>query len=155
MNASTNKSLLLALAAAAVGAASMYWLDPRLGKQRRRIAQDRAGAVVRSSGRAFRTRLGSAAVRLMHRIQGRLTQAREHWRRNDLPSDDDTVRDRVQSRLGHLLQRQGRIQVNVRNGCAMLRGAAPSRILKRVVRATRAVPGVVDVNVRRVRREHG
>ncbi|QWP75400.1 BON domain-containing protein [Lysobacter sp. K5869] len=148
MNAAM-KTLLAALAAAAAGAAAMYWNDPKLGRQRRALARDRGGAAVRKLGHGARAHFDGRAKRFADRAKGLLARTRAQPRDGDF-ADDEMLRDRVRSRLGHLLRFQDAIRTDVERGRVVLHGHASPRTLARIVRAAGSLPGVAGVDARDV-----
>jgi hypothetical protein len=93
------------LGAAAAGALAMYYLDPELGAQRRRLLAE----LVRS-GLPGERRQARQRVRAYHRV----TQAD--------PQSDADLRDQIQTRLGRLVTYPGAIDVSVSNGVVRLSG---------------------------------
>jgi len=93
------------LGAAAAGALAMYYLDPELGAQRRRLLAE----LVRS-GLPGERRQARQRMRAYHRI----TQAD--------PQSDADLRDQIQTRLGRLVSYPGAIDVGVSNGVVRLSG---------------------------------
>ena len=93
------------LGAAAAGALAMYYLDPELGAQRRRLLAE----LVRS-GLPGERRHARLPLRAYHRV----TQAD--------PQSDAHLRDQIQTRLGRLVSYPGAIDVSVSNGVARLSG---------------------------------
>jgi hypothetical protein len=98
------------LGAAAAGALAMYYLDPELGAQRRRLLAE----LVRSGLPGERRQAGQRP-RAFHRI----TQAD--------PQSDADLRDQIQTRLGRLVSHPGAIDVSVSNGVVRLSGRVLSK----------------------------
>jgi hypothetical protein len=126
---------------AALGAAAAYLLDPDRGRGRRaRLAAQAAAAFRRTSAMAAgRGRYAvSAAVGRVLEARSRLTPA---------PADDTTLRDRIRSEaLGHARIPAGRINIDVVDGRATLRGELDdARVIEEVAERVRAVPGVLAV----------
>jgi osmotically-inducible protein OsmY len=128
---------------AALGAAAAYLFDPDSGDGRRARLRDQAGALVRQ-GRERADELsrhaGNVVEGKLHELSGTTDL--------DRPMDDATIADRIRSEV---LGRRGDLKadgvvVNVENGKAQLRGAAPSsETIEDIVDRTRAVAGVLDV----------
>ncbi|MEJ8837208.1 BON domain-containing protein [Ramlibacter sp. AN1133] len=93
------------LGALAAGALAMYYLDPELGAQRRRLLAE----LVRS-GLPHERRQARQRLRAYHRI----TQAD--------PQSDAELRDRIQARLDRLVSHPGAIDVSVAEGVVRLGG---------------------------------
>jgi osmotically-inducible protein OsmY len=127
---------------AALGAAAAYLFDPDSGDGRRARLRDQAGALVRQ-GRARADGLSRHAGNV---IEGRLHEIGEAADL-DRPMDDATIADRIRSEvLGRSGLEADGVVVNVENGKAQLRGAAPTaETIEDIVDRTRAVAGVLDV----------
>jgi osmotically-inducible protein OsmY len=119
-----------------VGAAAAYFLDPRLGRTRRKKLQDMAaGRVRRLSDEAERR-----ANKLRSDVRGK-AEAIKHLTPEDREPDDGTVAQRVRSDAlrGH----HPEILVDVAEGRVTLRGGLADGILRReIVARVMAVPGV-------------
>jgi osmotically-inducible protein OsmY len=127
---------------AALGAAAAYLFDPDSGNGRRARLRDQAGAFVRRSRERadeLSRHAGNVVEGTLHELGGAADP--------DRAMDDATVADRIRSEvLGRRgLQADG-VVVNVENGVAQLRGAAPkTETIEDIVDRTRAVTGVVEV----------
>lgn len=97
------------LGAAAAGALAMYYLDPDLGAQRRKLLAD----LVRS-GLPGGERQGQGRGRHARRVYHRTTLAD--------PQSDAELRDRIEERLGRMVSHPRAIQVSVENGVVRLSG---------------------------------
>lgn len=127
---------------AAIGAAIAYLFDPDRGRARRARLGDQAAALLRRSTAATGRRgryLATTAAGRMSEARSRLTPP--------APVDDATLRDRIRSEaLGHARIAAGKINVDVADGRATLRGEMDdSALIGEVVARVRAVPGVVSV----------
>ncbi|MBL0426219.1 BON domain-containing protein [Ramlibacter alkalitolerans] len=98
------------LGAVAAGALAMYYLDPELGAQRRRLLAE----LVRS-GLPQERRQARQRTRAYHRV----TQAD--------PQSDADLRDQIQTRLGRLVSHPDTIDVSVDNGVVRLGGRVLSK----------------------------
>jgi len=98
-----------ALGAAAAGALAMYYLDPDLGAQRRKLLAE----LVRS-GLPGGERAAGGRSRPVRRAYHRATSAD--------PQTDAELRDRIQARLDRMVSHPRAIQVSVDNGVVRLGG---------------------------------
>lgn len=113
------------LGAAAAGALAMYYLDPELGAQRRRLLAD----LVRS-GLPGGRRQAPQRVRAYHRV----TTAD--------PQSDADLRDQIQTRLGRLVSHPGAIDVSVSNGMVRLSGRVLAKERDGLLEQVQQMPGV-------------
>ncbi|HZE17266.1 MAG TPA: SRPBCC family protein, partial [Mycobacterium sp.] len=131
MNKTTHR-----LFAAGLGAAAMYFLDPRTGRRRRSVLRDKA----RHGVRVGRDYAGTTYRDVQHRLEGMGAIAR-NWGRSQ-PVTDDVVVQRVRTRLGRLVSHPSSITVNVRDGVVSLSGPILQRELERTRRQIPRVAGV-------------
>jgi gas vesicle protein len=126
---------------AALGAAAAYLFDPDSGDGRRARLRDQAGALVRQG----RERADGLSRHTGSVIDGKLHELGAADL--DRTMDDATVADRIRSEVfGRSDLEADGVVVNVENGKAQLRGAAPSaETIEHIVDRTRAVTGVLDV----------
>jgi hypothetical protein len=113
------------LGAMAAGALAMYYLDPELGAQRRRLLAE----LVRS-GLPQERRQARRRMRAYHRI----TQAD--------PQSDADLRGQIQARLGRLVSYPGAIDVSVDNGVVRLGGRVLSKEREGLLEQVQQMPGV-------------
>jgi hypothetical protein len=113
------------LGAAAAGALAMYYLDPELGAQRRRLLAE----LVRS-GFPGERRQARQRMRAYHRV----TQAD--------PQSDADLRDQIQTRLGRLVSHPGAIDVSVSNGVVRLSGRVLAKERDGMLEQVQQMPGV-------------
>ena len=117
------------LGAAAAGALAMYYLDPELGAQRRKLLAE----LVRSG-------LPGGE----QRVQGRGRYGRRaylHMPSSD-PQSDAELRDRIQSRLGRMVSHPRAIQVSVDNGVVRLSGRVLAKEREGLLAQVQQMPGV-------------
>jgi hypothetical protein len=93
------------LGAMAAGALAMYYLDPELGAQRRRLLAELVRSGLPQERRQERER---------RRAYHRVTRAD--------PQSDAELRDQIQTRLGRLVSYPGAIDVSVSDGVVRLGG---------------------------------
>ena len=126
---------------AALGAAAAYLFDPDSGDGRRARLRDQAGALVRQG----RDRADGLSRHAGNVIEGKLHEL-GGAADLDRPVDDATVADRIRSEVLGRGDLGADVVVNVENGKAQLRGAAPTAAtIEDIVDRTRAVAGVLDV----------
>src|SRR5262249_1793224 len=133
------KWTLLSGAAAAVGAAALYFLDRERGRGRRAAFSRKAGRLTAS--------LAGSASRYAGDVQRRLKGiAREAWnyppRR---PPDDRVLEERIRSRMGRIVAHPHRIHVASERGTVSLWGAAAENEVRKLVHAVETMPGVVEI----------
>lgn len=117
------------LGAAAAGALAMYYLDPELGAQRRKLLAELVRSGLPGGER---------------RVQGRGRHARRaylHVASAD-PQSDAELRDRIQSRLGRMVSHPGAIQVSVDNGVVRLSGRVLAKEREGLLAQVQQMPGV-------------
>lgn len=130
------------LGAAAVGAISMYLLDPDHGRRRRAVMRDRL-----ASGMSRLDNATSVASRdLRNRARGLAHEVRARFAREEV--SDEVLCERVRSRLGWAVSHPGAIEVTALCGRVTLSGAVLEREYVRLLRTVWAVRGVADVEDR-------
>lgn len=135
------KGLGLLAVGAAGGAAAAYFFDPDRGISRRAQASDQLAAAARDA-------VANAEDQLDYRagqVQGAVVEAVDTGA--DAPSDDRTVKHRVETRvLGRDGIPKGDITVHAERGVVQLRGEVGSpELIERIVAETREVTGVRGV----------
>ena len=127
---------------AALGAALMFFLDPRNGARRRNVTRDRTLALFRRGGRRA-ARAGQAVGTEAYGV----AQKAMHLREEPKEYDDVTLARKVESEIfrePHVPK--GQIDVNVQNGIVQLRGEVPDpELIEELVAKTLNVQGVKDV----------
>ena len=125
------------------GAGAMYALDPRLGRRRRRMVRDRAGALARRGWRGgFRLER-----RMQSRLFGRMAAVRH---RHELPKtyDDVTLAHKVESQLyrdGAVPK--GRLNIDACEAVVTLRGMVDDEgMIDQIVARVRSVQGVRGID---------
>ena len=122
-----------------LGAGLMYWTDPRSGRRRRAVTQDKFRHALHE------VELGAGVVMrdLLHRARGYFFETQSRFRREEV--DDKTVEARVRAALGRVCSHPHALQISVTVGRVRLEGvilkAEHSKLLSRL----RRVPGVLDV----------
>jgi uncharacterized membrane protein len=138
------------LAAASVGAALMYLLDPDRGNRRRALIRDRLVSTVRRAGDAAEVTARDVA----NRARGGLAELAS-WVASR-PVDDHLVAERVRSRLGSLVSHPRSIDVAVRDGRVTLSGPVLADEVDQLLAGVGRVRGVRGIDDRlQVHREPG
>jgi len=128
------------LAGIGVGAAIMYTLDPQTGRRRRAVARDKITSALNKTGDAF----GTFSSDVANRARGVYSETTSKVTRE--PVTDNVLAERVRSRIGRFSSHPGSIEVTVSGGRLTLRGPILKEEVNDVLRSTRDVRGVVDVN---------
>ncbi|GAB3097578.1 BON domain-containing protein [Lysobacter terrae] len=136
-----NAALKIVVAFAA-GAAAMYYFDPVAGRRRRALARDQRVA----RAHHFEDFAAAQAKRAADRVRGAAARTRDAM--SSEPIDDEVLRERIRSKLGHVLDHPGQIEVQVRDGHVLLTGHAHDDEIDEVIAVVAAMRGVVDVDSR-------
>jgi len=134
-----NRVMRLATAFAA-GAAVMYYLDPQAGRRRRALVRDKSAAVGHDVKEAARSR----TRRAVNHVRGAAARTRAQLSNEFV--DDDVLRDRVRSKLGHLVDAP--IDVEVHDGRVVLIGNLTARGFDELIATISTLPGVQNVDSR-------
>lgn len=137
------KDILNGVAAVAAGAAAMYLLDPRLGRQRRALLREKMEAR-RHDVEDFAR---SKSRRLAGRLRGTLAEAQSNIGSPE-PVSDQQLTDRVRSQLGRLVSRPGAIDVTAADGCVSLSGHIVTAEHDKLLSEISAMDGVTSVDDR-------
>jgi hypothetical protein len=135
-------SVMRLVTAFAAGAAIMYYFDPETGRRRRAMAREQGVG----AGHDIEDFARNRSKRAADHVQGAV--ARTRTRLDDTPVDDRRLRERIRSRIGHLVDDPGAVSVQVRDGHVLLGGNASPEEIEAVVEAVTAVPGVEEVDNR-------
>jgi osmotically-inducible protein OsmY len=127
------------VAGAGMGAAAMYFFDPRLGATRRASVQEKLGHYARAAGDAI-TGLAQEAVA---RAFGTVMELRYQLDRRIPP--DHVLEARVKSRLGRIVANPGSVTVSARDGEVTLSGPILTADVDRTLMGVRLIPGVTHV----------
>jgi uncharacterized membrane protein len=127
------------LIGAGLGASLMYLLDPQRGGRRRAILRDSAVSAIHSGADAA----DATARDTRNRIVGTAAELRSWFQRDD--ADDDTLVDRVRSKIGRLVSHPHAIRVTSEQGVVTLSGPILQRELPRLLRTVESVRGAREV----------
>lgn len=120
-----------------IGASLMYFFDPRRGRARRARIADLATHLRRVEQRL----VGKATRDAAHRARG-LVQRVSYARGSGAHTDDAVLEARVRARLGRVISHPGAIDLSIKDGKVVLRGAVLAQEASRAARAVGRVPGV-------------
>jgi hyperosmotically inducible periplasmic protein len=137
-------NLIRVAAGFAAGALLMYYLDPAGGRRRRALVRDKAIATGHDVERLAQGRSRQVA----DRVRGVVARTRNRFSREAI--DDDRLHERIQARLGRMIDRPGAVEVEVRDGCVVLRGSAAGDEIDELVEAIASMRGVEEVDCRLV-----
>lgn len=129
-------------AAVAAGAALMYYLDPQSGRRRRALLRNRGASAGQDAGRLVRENSREAVDRagdVLRRARGALVGT---------PPADDVLLDRIRSRMGHVIEHPGQVNVDVQQGFVVLRGRASIEEIEDLTLQLGAMRGVTGVDNR-------
>ena len=124
------------LVGAGLGAALAYMLDPNTGNRRRALVRDQ----LTRAGRKTRDGLDATARDVANRSRGVAAATRARLRSQHV--DDDTLAERVRSKLGRASSHPRAIDVHVEDGNVTLRGPILERETTDVLAAVSNVRGV-------------
>ena len=140
---SVGSSLVGALAAMGIGAASMYLLDPNRGRARRSYVRDKALRAYHQSAAVT----GRVARDVQHRAEGVVASTKRRLSSEE-PVSDGQLEARVRSKLGRVSSHPKAIHVSAQHGRVTLEGPILADEVNDVVSAVERVPGVCDVDNR-------
>ncbi|CAB3728501.1 BON domain-containing protein [Paraburkholderia rhynchosiae] len=129
-------TFLRSVAAAAIGAAAMYYLDNQSGRRRRAMLRDKMASTTKKLSKQSR----SQARRAAGHAYGLL-----HHAASDAPVSDQQLVERARSCLGRTVANPGAIDIRVERGVACISGHVLAADRERVIREIAAVPGIERV----------
>lgn len=124
---------------AGLGAGLMYLLDPEGGGRRRALARDKAIHVLKKGGEAAR----KTSRDLGNRTRGLVAEAGSKLRH--VEPDGEILRDRVRSKIGHVVSHPHALEVTTQNGRVVLSGPVLAAEVNRLLSTVRKTKGVTDV----------
>jgi uncharacterized membrane protein len=128
------------MAGAALGATAMYLLDPDRGKRRRALLRDQLSSGVNRLDGA----VDVVARDFTHRAQGLLAEARALLTKE--PVSDEVLVERVRSKIGRSVSHPKMIDIAAAQGRVSLGGLVLEHEHEDLLKATRSVRGVIDVD---------
>lgn len=133
------KAALWSGAAAAVGAATYYFLEGERGKQRRDAFLRKAERWTKN----FAEGASKYTRNVRHRLKG---IARQGWADNSQrPTDDRVLEERIRSRMGRIVTHPHRTHVASEGGVVTLWGVAKESEIRKLIYALHSMPGVAEV----------
>jgi uncharacterized membrane protein len=136
------RDLRVVIAGIGIGAALMYFLDPRQGRRRRALLGDRVTHAARIMDRVPRV----VAHDLLHRACGLLAESKRRLR--DGSASDEEIIARVRAKLGRVVSHPHAVDSSIRDGHVVLSGPILASEVEPLLRSLRLVPGVHDVENR-------
>ena len=127
------------IGAAGLGAALMYFLDPRWGRRRRVLARDKMNRIRHQTTDA----VGATSRDLRNRAYGIMAETKSLVSRRQV--SDEVLAERVRARLGSLVSDASAIQVWCENGRITLSGRTVGAELPRLLRGVASIRGVTGV----------
>jgi osmotically-inducible protein OsmY len=134
-----NKGIAL-VGGVGLGAALMYIFDPDRGNRRRALLRDK----VEAAGNNLVEKAGKVRRDLGNRAYGVVAETKSIFRQEEV--SDEVLVDRVRSRLGRIPVHVGAFDISAHEGIVTLKGQILADELPKVLRATRFVRGVKDVD---------
>jgi BON domain len=123
-----------------LGAALMYIFDPDRGGRRRALIRDKFVA----AGNKTNDLAGKLSRDLRNRAYGVVAETKSLFKPEEVT--DDVLADRVRAKLGRYRVHIGAFDVTANSGTVTLRGRVLADELPKVLRATRFVRGVKEVD---------
>jgi hypothetical protein len=142
-----SKKIAKGLSLLGIGAAGMYFFDPKMGHRRRAMARDQ----VRHYRREASKRMAALSRDLTSRTKGLIHQASllvipEFLQRSPVQPSDETLKARALSRVGRVPHHEPRtFDIQAHDGCIMVTGEIDDGDYQRLYRALRKIPGVKKV----------
>ena len=122
-----------------VGALLMYVLDPQVGRRRRAVVRDKLNRLAHKATDA----VDITARDLQNRMQGMTAKARSLIAEKEI--SDETLAQRIRSKLGGLVSHPSSIEVKVQAAKVTLSGPILSRELDRLLRQISSMRHVSEV----------
>ena len=129
------------LMSAAIGAAAMYFFDPKAGRRRRTRTRDKA----QRAARKLRAAYDVTARDARHRAQGLQAMGRRLLRRDGEVSDEKLI-GRVRAVLGRYVSHPHAVEVDAHEGEVSLAGPILQHEVAALLGAVKGVPGVRRVS---------
>jgi osmotically-inducible protein OsmY len=136
------KQILNVAAAFAAGAISMYYLDSTLGRRRRALARDKIVGVAHDAADLA----GAKGKRMVDRAKGVMSTGNLGRMSSTEPQSDAQLRERVRSRMGHLVSHPRAIEVTVEDGIVRLSGQVLAKELDGLLSQISEMKGVRKVH---------
>jgi osmotically-inducible protein OsmY len=136
------KQILNVAAAFAAGAIAMYYLDSTMGRRRRALVRDKVVGVSHDAADFVEAK----GKRMVDRAKGVLATGRLDGVSSSDPQSDAQLRERVRSRMGHLVSHPHAIEVSVEDGVVRLSGQVLAKELDGLLSQLTDMQGVRKVH---------
>ena len=136
------KHIVNVAAAFVAGALAMYYLDSNMGRRRRALARDKIAGVSRDAADLVE----GAGKHVADRVRGAVATGSLDRTSSAQPQSDAQLRERVRSRLGHLVSHPGAIEVAVEEGVVRLTGQVLAKELDGLLSQLTGMAGVRKVH---------
>jgi hypothetical protein len=132
------------LTGASLGAGAMYFFDPVVGNRRRSLVRDQFIHAVNKAERA-----ADATLRdVQNRAYGTVHELRNMITGDDRSPDEETLINRVRSKMGRYVSHPAAIDVSARDGIVRLSGPILADEVDDLISAVKSVRGVDDIEDR-------
>jgi hypothetical protein len=118
----------------------MYFFDPQQGNRRRALFRDKLNRLSHDTADG----LDAAWRDLQNQMHGCLAEVESLFESHEAP--DEVIVQRVRSKAGRYLSHSSALEVDVAEGCVVLRGPVLATEIQPLVQAIRRVPGVCSVD---------
>jgi osmotically-inducible protein OsmY len=136
------KHILNMAAAFAAGAIAMYYLDSTMGRRRRALVRDKIVGVSHDTADFVEAK----GKRMVDRAKGVMATGNLDRTSSAEPESDAQLRERVRSRMGHLVSHPRAIDVSVENGVVRLSGQVLAKELDGLLSQLTGMAGVRKVH---------
>jgi len=138
----TGNQVLSITAAFAAGALAMYYLDSTMGPRRRALVRDKVAGLAQDAADVAE----STGKRMVDRAKGVMATGNPDRVSSTEPQNDAQLRERVRSRMGHLVSHPRAIEVSVEEGVVRLTGQVLVQELDGLLSQLKDMPGVRKVH---------
>ena len=136
------KQILNVTAGFVAGAIAMYYLDSTMGRQRRALVRDKIAGVSHDAADFVEAK----GKRMVDRAKGVLATGSIDRESSAEPQSDEQLRERVRSRMGHLVSHPRAIDVSVDDGVVRLSGQILAKELDGLLSQVTEIAGVRKVH---------
>lgn len=130
---------ILVLLSSTLGAALMFFLDPRSGDRRRSLLRDQLVKMRNDVSE----QVEDTAEGIADRTRGAVAETKRQIQEETV--SDETLTARIRSDMGHYLSNMGAIDVRVNNGIVMLSGNILASEAETLISRLRTMPGIKRV----------
>jgi len=122
-----------------LGAVLMYFFDPDRGKRRRALCRDK----VEAAGNKVGSYAEKMSREVSNRASGIVAETKSLFAHEEVP--DETLVERVRSKLGHHPIDSGAVDIQATKGAVILSGSVTASESLKLLKAARRVRGVSRV----------